>query len=418
MEQDPVYALKEAGAYEGTEKRSGVLEKARAISSPREDGPGLRRRDLRRRRRDPGSRPRLPSAEMALLGFLTGFFVSGSANISNDYFDRDVDRVNRPDRPLPSGRVSVAELWALFLVFAAAGLASAALLGPAVLALAAAAWGVALLYNVRLKEAGLLGNLAVAFCVSMTVILGGVAAGAVNGLVLTFGALAFLFDLGEEIASDAMDVEGDSVRSSRSIAARSGRAHALRLSGVAFSLFIALTFLPFLAGWLGQVYLVCAVARASPCRTLAARLVRSTTIRCRARPRPPSVPCMGRVRGCLRRRQSPLTAGGSLGLVHRSARRPESRPGLPPFSGKKFSGAPAAARPWRRRGTPPARARPVDRDPAEPEPLDLPDPRDEPVDVRAADDLFRDLLGRHHLRERLVVLRARHLPVELAPCSR
>jgi geranylgeranylglycerol-phosphate geranylgeranyltransferase len=102
------------------------------------------------------------------------------------------------------------------------GLASAALLGPTVLALAAAVWGVALLYNVRLKEAGLFGSQVVAFCVSMTVIFGGAAAGAVNGLVLTFGALAFLFDLGEEIASNAMDVEGDSLRSSRSIAARSG----------------------------------------------------------------------------------------------------------------------------------------------------------------------------------------------------
>ncbi|MEN6518096.1 MAG: UbiA family prenyltransferase [Methanospirillum sp.] len=221
---------------------------------------------------------RLPSGEMALLGFLTGFFVSGSANISNDYFDRDVDRVNRPARPLPSSRISVAELRVLFAVFAAVGLASAALLGPAVLALAAAVWVVALLYNVRLKEIGLLGNLVVVFCVSMTIVIGGTAAGAVNGLVLTFGALAFLFDLGEEIASDAMDVEGDSLRSSRSIAARSGRAYALRLSGVAFALFVALIFLPFLAGWLGPVYLACATAAGVVMAYLAARLVRSATI--------------------------------------------------------------------------------------------------------------------------------------------
>ena len=220
----------------------------------------------------------LPPFSTALLGFLTGLFVSGSANIANDYFDRDVDRVNRPDRPLPSGRISVTELWALFFTFAVVGLASAALLGPVVLALAATVGGVALLYNVRLKEAGLLGNLAVAFCVSMTIVIGGTAAGAVNGLVLTFGALAFLFDLGEEIASDAMDIEGDSVRSSRSIAATSGRAHALRVSGIAFALFIALIFLPFLAGWLGPFYLVCAATAGLCMAYLSARLVRSTTI--------------------------------------------------------------------------------------------------------------------------------------------
>jgi geranylgeranylglycerol-phosphate geranylgeranyltransferase len=213
-----------------------------------------------------------------MLGFLTGFFVSGSANIANDYFDREVDRVNRPDRPLPSGRVSLPGLAALVLAFTAAGLAAAALLGPAVLALAGVVWGVALLYNVRLKELGFPGNLAVAFCVSMTVVLSGLATGAVNGLVATFAALAFLFDLGEEIASDAMDVEGDRLRSSRSIAARSGRTVALRLSGVAFSLFIALTFLPYVAGWLGPAYLLCAAAAGLVMGWLAARLVRSATI--------------------------------------------------------------------------------------------------------------------------------------------
>ena len=91
-------------------------------------------------------------------------------------------------------------------------------------------------------------------------------------------ALAFLFDLGEEIASDAMDLEGDRVRSSRSIAARAGRAFALRLSGVSFSCFIALTFLPFITGWLGPVYLALTVGAAPIMAYLTARLVRSPTI--------------------------------------------------------------------------------------------------------------------------------------------
>jgi geranylgeranylglycerol-phosphate geranylgeranyltransferase len=275
--KDPVDRVKESPAEGRTERRPGLLGKARAVSE-------LARADLVLGAGifvvagEVLALGHLPPVATALLGFLTGLFVSGSANISNDYFDRDVDRVNRPDRPLPSGRVSVAELWALFAVFAAAGLASAALLGPAVLALAAIVWAVALLYNVRLKDAGLLGNLAVAFCVSMTVVIGGAAAGTVNGLVLTFGALAFLFDLGEEIASDAMDVEGDSLRSSRSIAAGRGRAHALKLSGVVFSLFVGLTFLPFLAGWLGPAYLLCAGVAGVVMSYLIAGLVRSKTI--------------------------------------------------------------------------------------------------------------------------------------------
>lgn len=220
----------------------------------------------------------LPTLNQALLGFLTGFFISGSANISNDYFDCDVDRVNQPERPLPSGRISVAQLWTLFLIFTAAGLATAILLGTFVLILAAAVWGIALLYNMKFKEMGLFGNLTVAFCVAMTVIIGGATIRTINGIVLTFAALAFLFDLGEEIAADAMDVIGDELRSSKSIAKRKNKTYALRLSGAIFIIFIILSFLPFLMGWLGYVYLLLIVVTDICISYFSSRLLLSKTI--------------------------------------------------------------------------------------------------------------------------------------------
>lgn len=200
----------------------------------------------------------LPPAREVLLGFVALFFISGSANVANDYFDRDVDRVNIPTRPLPSGRISVRGLWLLFLVCSVAGLAAAALLGPPVLLLAAVFWGIALFYNIKLKEYGIAGNLVVATCVSVTVIFGGIVAGAVNGLVVTFAALAFLFDLAAEIASDAMDIEGDTLRSTGGLAKRYGRDRALRVAAIILDVFVALAFLPAVTGWLGTGYLVLA----------------------------------------------------------------------------------------------------------------------------------------------------------------
>ncbi|MDD4136580.1 MAG: UbiA family prenyltransferase [Methanoregula sp.] len=197
----------------------------------------------------------LPPMDRVLPGFLTLFFISGSANISNDYFDRDVDRINLPSRPLPSGRISARELWILFLMFTAAGLATAAFLGPLVLAVVLVLWGIALLYNIKLKEAGFAGNLVVATCLGMMFITGGITAGSLNGVVLTFAALAFFFDLGEEIASDAMDVKGDQLRSSESLAKRWGRDRAMRMAGLMYGIFFVLTLLPFLMGWLGYDYL-------------------------------------------------------------------------------------------------------------------------------------------------------------------
>jgi len=196
-----------------------------------------------------------PPADLVVLGFFTLFFISGSANISNDYFDRDVDRINLPARPLPSGRISVTELWVLFFLVTAAGLASAAFLGPLVLAVVLILWGISLLYNMKLKEYGLFGNLIVATCLGMMFVTGGIIAGTINGVVLTFAALAFFFDLGEEIASDAMDVKGDQVRSSESLAKRWGRDRAITVSGLMYGIFFVLTLLPFLTGWLGYDYL-------------------------------------------------------------------------------------------------------------------------------------------------------------------
>lgn len=198
----------------------------------------------------------MPPLSIAVPGFFALFFISGSANISNDYFDREVDRINLPTRPLPSGRVSVRELWVLFSLCSVIGLACAWLLGPVVFALSVSFWALSLLYNIRLKEYGVFGNLVVATCVGMTVILGGIAAGVVNGVVVTLGLLAFFFDMGEEIAADAMDVKGDEVRSSASLAKSRGRAPALRLSAVFFGIFLALSLVPYAGGWLGTDYLI------------------------------------------------------------------------------------------------------------------------------------------------------------------
>jgi geranylgeranylglycerol-phosphate geranylgeranyltransferase len=92
----------------------------------------------------------------------------------------------------------------------------------------------------------------VAFCLSQLFVLGGVAVGRLdNPLLWTFAALVFVFDLGEEIAGGAMDMEGDRKRSSRSIALLYGREYALRLSGLLFGLFVLISIIPFLTGWLG-----------------------------------------------------------------------------------------------------------------------------------------------------------------------
>ncbi len=198
----------------------------------------------------------LPDPASAILGFLAGFFVSGSAMVSNDYFDQEVDMINRPDRPLPSGRATVREVVILTAILSFFGLLAAAFLGLPALILTLITWVVGLSYNWSFKSSSLPGNMMVAFSVSVTFVFGGVAVGNLNSLVLTFGVLAFIFDLSEEIINGALDAKGDEKRGSRSIAIRYGRRTAIRSAGVLFASFIVISFIPFVAGWLGIVYLI------------------------------------------------------------------------------------------------------------------------------------------------------------------
>lgn len=92
--------------------------------------------------------------------------------------------------------------------------------------------------------------------VATTYILGGIAVGdALNKIVLTFSIMTFFVDLGEEIASDAMDIDGDKKRNSKSIAIRLGRKAALNISSILFFLVILISFIPIYFGWLGISYL-------------------------------------------------------------------------------------------------------------------------------------------------------------------
>jgi geranylgeranylglycerol-phosphate geranylgeranyltransferase len=220
----------------------------------------------------------LPSLADAMLGFLTGFCISGALMITNDYFDIEVDRINHPERPLPSGRITVAELVILTTLFTLAGLVTAAFLGPLTLVIASFIWVIGILYNWKLKEAGLPGNIIVGLSVAMTFIAGGISvSAATSGIVWLFGALAFVFDLAEEIANGAMDIEGDRLRSARSLAIVKGKQFALGVSGLLYAVFIALSFLPYVLGWLGLAYLVLVIVTDLAVAYFVYRLLKSDT---------------------------------------------------------------------------------------------------------------------------------------------
>ncbi len=220
----------------------------------------------------------IPPLDTALMGFLIGFLISGSGMVSNDLFDLEVDRINHPERPLPSGTVTVPEVLVLTALLSLGGLTVAALLGAGTLAFTALIWALGLLYNWRAKSLGLPGNIMVALSVGTTFVLGGMMVdGLDSGLVWTFALMAALFDLAEEVSGGVMDAEGDALRGSRSLAIIYGRKAALTVVTILFATFIALGFLPFIMGWLGPSYLALIVLADAAVAYLVTRLWKAGT---------------------------------------------------------------------------------------------------------------------------------------------
>ncbi|MEL6302219.1 MAG: chlorophyll synthase ChlG [Pseudomonadota bacterium] len=98
---------------------------------------------------------------------LAGPFLCGTSQVVNDWFDRHVDAINEPNRPLPSGRVSERVGWILALGWSGLSMILAAMLGFWVFLASALGLALAWAYSAppfRLKRNGWFGNSAVGLC--------------------------------------------------------------------------------------------------------------------------------------------------------------------------------------------------------------------------------------------------------------
>jgi len=194
---------------------------------------------------------------ITISGFLSVFLVSASILVLNDYFDVETDRINSPQRPIPSGLVSPSEALFFSFVLLFAGLLLSYLISIKVLLISILLSIIGFLYNRYFKKSGLPGNLMVSISVGMTFIFGGASVGLPSHkMVLFFGLIAALIDLGEEIAADAMDIKGDLLINSNSLAIQYGGSVALKISSYIFIFVILLSLIPFIINWFSIVYLI------------------------------------------------------------------------------------------------------------------------------------------------------------------
>ncbi|MBI4257379.1 MAG: geranylgeranylglycerol-phosphate geranylgeranyltransferase [Thaumarchaeota archaeon] len=192
----------------------------------------------------------------SLQGFLTGFFVSAYSMVVNDYFDVRVDRVNNPDRPIASGRVSLRASLIFAFLLVAIGVASSFIrLENFIVAIVFA--GIGWAYSSWGKKRGLLGNMMVASSLAVPYIYGAtVVAAWSDPLVWLLASTSFLAGTGREVVKTVPDVKGDELRSIRSIARSYGASAACKIGGGFYIAAIVSAALPILIGRVGLVYTV------------------------------------------------------------------------------------------------------------------------------------------------------------------
>jgi chlorophyll synthase len=173
---------------------------------------------------------------VALGVLLAGPMVCGTSQAANDWFDRHVDAINEPERPIPSGRLpGRSGLW-IALGWTVASLGVAAVLGRLVFDAAMIGLAMAWAYSappLRLKENGWLGNLACGACYEGLPWFTGaalVAGGWPGGHVMAVLALYSLGAHGIMTLNDFKSVEGDRTMGIDSLPVLLGPDRAARLA--------------------------------------------------------------------------------------------------------------------------------------------------------------------------------------------
>ena len=185
---------------------------------------------------------------------LAGPLVCATSQAANDWFDRHVDAINEPGRPIPSGRIP--GRWGLYLAlgWTLLSLAVAAALGPWILGAALFGLVLAWIYSappLRLKKNGWWGNAAVGLCYEGLPWFTGAAVMAAALPDRRVLVVALLYSAGAHgimTLNDFKSVEGDRRMGLRSLPVQMGSERAARFACLVMAV-PQVVVIALLAGW-------------------------------------------------------------------------------------------------------------------------------------------------------------------------
>ncbi|BBK29692.1 geranylgeranylglycerol-phosphate geranylgeranyltransferase [Stella humosa] len=184
----------------------------------------------------------------ALLAAAAVALATAGGNTLNDVHDCQTDRVNRADRPIPSGLIGLGPARVIAHLGLLAAAICSAFLSPWCLAICLANCGLLIVYARHSKGLGPLKAMIVGYLVGSTVLFAALSPTRVDWVLLTLATCAGLATVAREIVKDIEDIAGDRSVGARTMPIRFGIPGSRRVANFALVLAVALSFLPWAAG--------------------------------------------------------------------------------------------------------------------------------------------------------------------------
>jgi geranylgeranylglycerol-phosphate geranylgeranyltransferase len=198
-----------------------------------------------------------------ILTFFTALFLEASTFALNDYYDLEIDRINkRTDRPLVRGDLSPKTALNIFYLLFPLGLLCSYFVNMTCFLIALITALISVLYDVKMKKIKLIGNFYIAYIMAIPFVFGGATVlgnntfslGAINPVIYVIAFIAFLTGAGREIMKDVMDFEGDKRQGVKSFPRYIGIRASNGIAAIFYLCAITLSFLPFFLTGFGVYY--------------------------------------------------------------------------------------------------------------------------------------------------------------------
>ncbi len=197
------------------------------------------------------------------IGALAALFIMGGGNSLNDYFDYKIDKLNKPNRPIPSGQIKRqrALIFSICLFFA--GIFLGLFLNIFALSIVLINTCLLIVYARYSKKMSFTGNALIALMTSSVFIYSATIINIINIDIIVLASSAFFVMTAREILKDIEDIHGDTQSGASTLPIKLGIRRARTISTLFILPAVFLIFVPYILSTMDEFYLgliLCATA--------------------------------------------------------------------------------------------------------------------------------------------------------------